>query len=293
MLFDPRFLVEHPGLFVVGLSIVMLAKPLAALVIVAIIGYPARTAMTVAIGLAQIGEFSFILSELGKTHGLLDQTAHNLLVGCAIVSITLNPLLFRTIPALERGLQKWPALWRFLNRGAKARTGAMNRRAGDLLEKDTTPVAVIVGYGPVGRTVDDILRKGGLETVVVDMNMDTVQRLTREGRAAIFGDAFNIEVMHQALPRATHLIITLPHSANRNPLIAAAKLINPDIKIFVRARYLAERDELLQVGADAVVYEEAEAAVALTRHLLSDRGADDATVRHETTRIRQTFSAPA
>jgi CPA2 family monovalent cation:H+ antiporter-2 len=99
--------------------------------------------------------------------------------------------------------------------------------------------------------------------------------------------------MHQALPRATHLIITRPHSANRNPLIAAAKLINPEIKVFVRARYLAERDELLQVGADTVIYEEAEAAVALTRQLLSDRGADETTVRHETTRIRQTFAAPA
>jgi CPA2 family monovalent cation:H+ antiporter-2 len=99
--------------------------------------------------------------------------------------------------------------------------------------------------------------------------------------------------MHQALPRATHLIITHPHSAHRHPQIAAAKLINPEIKVFVRARYLSEREDLLQVGADAVVYEEAEAAVALTRHLLSDRGADDATVRHETTRIRQTFSVPA
>jgi CPA2 family monovalent cation:H+ antiporter-2 len=293
MLFDPRFVIEHPGLFAAGLSIVLLAKPIAALVIVAVIGYPARTAMTVALGLAQIGEFSFILSELGKTHGLLDDTAHNLLVACAIVSITLNPILFRAIGPIERALQGWPALWRFLNRGAQARTGEMNRLAGDLLEHGTAPVAVIVGYGPVGQSVDDILRKGGLETVVVDMNMETVQRLTRGGRAAIYGDAFNIEVMHQALPRATHLIITLPHSANRNPLIAAAKLINPEIKVFVRARYLSEREDLLQVGADAVVYEEAEAAVALTRHLLSDRGAVDATVRHETTPIRQTFSVPA
>jgi CPA2 family monovalent cation:H+ antiporter-2 len=293
MIFDPHFILEHPGLFLAGLAIVMIGKPLAALAIVAIIGYPARTALTAAIALAQIGEFSFILSELGKAHGLIDALEHNLIVGCAIVSITLNPLLFRLIAPAERALQRWPALWRFLNRGATARTGQMNQAAGELLEQGTAPVAVIVGYGPVGQTVDEILRKGGLETVIVDLNMDTVQRLTKDGRAAIFGDAFNIEVMHQALPRATHLIITLPHSANRNPLIAAAKLINPEIKIFVRARYLAERPDLEQVGADAAVYEETEAAVALARLLLSDRGADHATVRHETTRIRQAFAAPA
>jgi CPA2 family monovalent cation:H+ antiporter-2 len=123
--------------------------------------------------------------------------------------------------------------------------------------------------------------------------MDTVQAIKRDGRLALYGDAFNIEVMHQALPRATHLIITLPHSQNRNPLIAAAKLINPDIKVFVRARYIAEREDLEQVGADGAVYEEAEAAVALSRLVLFDRGADTETVRAEATRIRQAFLAPA
>jgi CPA2 family monovalent cation:H+ antiporter-2 len=125
---------------------------------------------------------------------------------------------------------------------------------------------------------------------VVDMNMETVQELTREGRAAIYGDAFNIEVMHQALARATHLIISLPHSTNRGPLIAAAKLINPEMKVFVRAHYLNEQDELVQVGADGACYEEAEAAVALAKLVLYDRGADEETVRRETHRIRQTLS---
>jgi CPA2 family monovalent cation:H+ antiporter-2 len=293
MLFDPRFVLDHPGLVVAGLAIVMVGKPLTAMVIVAIIGYPARTALTVAIGLAQIGEFSFILSDLGRAHGLVNEAGHNLLVACAIVSITANPLLFRCVEPTERALARWPALWRFMNRKSQARGGEMNRRAGELLERSAEPVAVIVGYGPVGRTVDEILRNGGLETVVVDLNMDTIQRLTSQGRAAIYGDAFNIEVMHQAFGRATHLIITLPHSTNRNPLIAAAKLINPEIKVFVRARYLSEQDELRQVGADAVSYEEAEAAVALARLLLFERGADDATVRHETTRIRQAFAESA
>jgi CPA2 family monovalent cation:H+ antiporter-2 len=291
MLFDPRFLIQHPGLMLAGLGIVMIGKPLAALVIVAIIGYPPRTALVVALGLAQIGEFSFILSDLGRTHGLLDDTAHHLLVACAIVSITLNPILFRQIDRLESALKRSPALWRFLNRRSRDREFAMNEAAGHALERGTAPVAVIVGYGPVGRAVDSILRGRGLETVIVDLNMDTVQSLTREGRPAIFGDADNIEVMHQALPRATHLIITLPQAAKRNALIAAAKLINPDIKVFVRAHYLAERAELAQVGADAACFEEAEVAVALARLVLSDGGADDETIRRETIRIRQELRA--
>jgi CPA2 family monovalent cation:H+ antiporter-2 len=149
----------------------------------------------------------------------------------------------------------------------------------------------VLGYGPVGRTVDALLREQHLETVVVDLNMDTIQSLKRDGRTAIYGDAYNIEVMHQALPNATHLLITLPHSANRGPLIAAAKLINPGIKVFVRARYMGERQELEQVGADAACFEEAEVAVALARLVLSDRGADPGEIRREMTRIRQELRA--
>src|SRR5688500_4609730 len=292
MIFDPRFVIEHPLLLLAGLGIVMIGKPLAAVVIVAIIGYPSRVALTVAFGLAQIGEFSFILSELGRSHGLITEQQHNLLVACAIVSITLNPIVFRAIGPLERLLERYPTARRLLNRRAGAREGQMNERAGQLLEQSDAPVAVIVGYGPVGRTVDDLLRKDKVETVVVDLNMDTVQALTRVGRAAIYGDAFNIEVMHQALARASHLVISLPHSANRGALIAASKLINPDMKVFVRARYMLERAELEQLGADSAVYEEVEAAIGLARLVLFDRGLAPDRVRGELTRLRQEFLKP-
>jgi CPA2 family monovalent cation:H+ antiporter-2 len=289
MLFDWHFVVDRPWLLLAGLGVVMIGKPLAALAIVAIIGYPARTAVVVAVALAQIGEFSFILSNLGQAYKIVDETGHNLLVACSIVSITLNPLLFRTIPWIERRLQDWPALWRFMNRGAGKRETRVNAAAGELIERSDKPLAVIVGYGPVGRAVDSILAESALETVIVDLNMDTVQDLTKRGKAAIYGDAFNIEVMHTALESATYVIITLPHSFNRTPLIAAAKLINPDVKVFVRAHYLREREDLEQAGADAACYEEAEAAVALSRLVLFDTGADAGTVQRETTRIRQRF----
>jgi monovalent cation:H+ antiporter-2, CPA2 family len=293
MMFDPMFVVRQPALTLACLAVVMLATPLTALAIVAIIGYPARTALTVAVGLAQVGEFSFILSKLGRDQHIFPEAGHNVLVACAIVSITVNPLLFRTLPWMERTLQRRPKLWAFLNRKALARERVMNAAAGETLERSDTPLAVVIGYGPVGRAVDHLLRQSGLETVVVDLNLDTIQALKQQGRLAFYGDAYNIEVMHQALPRATHLVITLPHSTNRNPLIVAAKLINPEIKVFVRARYLAEKAELMQSGADAAIYEEAEAAVALSRQVLSDRGADDDTIRRETIRIRQELADAA
>jgi len=288
MLFDPRFLIEHPWLLLGGLGIIMIGKPLAALTIVALIGYPVRTGLTVALALAQIGEFSFILSALGRDYGLIDQTGHNLLVACAIVSITLNPMLFRAMDPLEAALKRRPRLWRWLNRRVQARRDAGNAEVDHWLQQAEHPrsLAVVLGYGPVGRTVDTILRENGMETVVVDLNMDTVQALRAEGRAAIYGDAYNIEVLAQAVGRASHLVITLPHGVNRNPVITAAKLINPEIHVLVRAHYLGERADLMQAGADAACYEEAEAAIALADTVLRDFGHSRAAVDERTTRIR-------
>jgi monovalent cation:H+ antiporter-2, CPA2 family len=292
MLFDPMFIVREPLLTLACLGVVMIGKPLAALVIVALIGYPGRTALTVAIGLSQVGEFSFILSDLGRKYGLLGEDGHNVLVACALISITLNPLLFRSLDRYEAALKRWPPLWNLLNRRADRRGANFNLHVNRALRRSEEPLAVILGYGPVGQTVDDLLRKRGLATVVVDLNIDTVQNLTRQGRKAIYGDAYNIEVIAQALPRATHLLITIPHAKNRGTLIASAKLINPTMKVFVRARYIGDQADLLQVGADDACYEEAEAAVALARLVLEDRGADPETIRHETTRIRQQYDRP-
>jgi CPA2 family monovalent cation:H+ antiporter-2 len=223
MLFDPRFILHQPLLVVSCLGIVIIGKPLVAMLIVAIIGYPARTGIIVALGLAQISEFSFILSELGRQHGLLSDAAHNVLVACALVSITLNPILMCNLDRVEQALTSLPKLWRFINRATVRRQRELNATVITSLEKSDQPLAVILGYGPVGQTADTIIRKSGLETLVVDLNKDTVQSLARRSRLAIYGDAYNVEVMAQALARATHLVPTLPHSSNRNPVIATAK----------------------------------------------------------------------
>ena len=291
MLFDYHVIVQHPGLMLAALGIVLVVKPLAALVIIAAIGYPVRTGLVVALGLAQVGEFSFILAELGHANGLIGDVEKNVIVGSAIVSITLNPILFRQFRLVERFLQRLPKLWKYLNRMDEHRQVRMNDQTEALLQKENTSLAVIVGYGPVGRAVDHALRERGIETVVVDMNVDTIARLHRDGRSAIYGDAFNVEVIAQALPRASHLVVTLPHSQNRTPLIVSAKLINPATKIFVRARYIGERGELMQVGADAACYEEAEAAVALTRLLMADIGANADDVGREVGKISRETSA--
>ncbi len=273
MLFDPSFLVTHPQMVVAGLAVVLLFKPLAALVIVAICGYPVRTALTVALGLAQIGEFSFILAQVARDNGLLPAEGMNVLVATAMISITVNPLLFGSLDMIERRVEKIGWLYRLLNARHAKRTARLNADATTVIATNEDPLALIVGYGPVGRLVDAMLRDGGLSTVVIDMNVDTVQSLAKAGRKAIYGDATKREVLEQAgIHRAVHLVVTLPHTEGRSSLVLAARELNPSVEISVRARYLAEREPLDKSGASKVVFEEGEAGIALARHVLTARG---------------------
>ena len=287
MLFEPAFVLREPLLLGVALSVVVVAKPLIALTVVVLFGYTARTALIVAVGLAQIGEFSFILGTLARHHSLLSETGYNLLVACALVSIALNPFLFRGIDLLERALRRSPWIWHVLNTVATGHASSANEKGAVVIAASGGSLAVIVGFGPVGQAVDRGLRHAGLETVVIDLNMDTVSEVAGKGRLAIYGDATHDVILKAAgIKRATQLIITLPHSVNRVALVTAARQLNPKCRIFVRARYLKEREELVQVGAYAACFEEAEAAVALTAGVLADLGIDAATIGKEVDRVR-------
>lgn len=288
MLFDPGFVVEQPWMVGAALAIVLVGKPLAALVIVAVCGRPLRTGLTVAIGLAQIGEFSFILAQVATDHKLMPADGMNILVATAIVSITLNPLLFRSLDRIERTVQRWPWLDKVLNARHAKQTAALNAKAAESVAKDDRTLAVIVGYGPVGRVVDALLRDAGIRTVIIDMNIDTVQAIAKAGHSAIYGDATRAEVLDQAgMARATYLIVALPHAEGRASLVRTARERNPGVTIIVRARYLAERDVLYEAGASHVVFEEGEAGVALARHVLDTRGVEAAKVDKLLGAIRQ------
>ena len=293
MLFDPRILWQQPWLVIAGLVIVLLIKPIAAMLIVAVLGYPVRTALTVAIGLAQIGEFSFIVSDLARKLKLIPDDGHYLLVACAIVSITLNPLLFKSIGRFEHALQRWPALWRLLNRRSMKRIAAVNTAPRPHAEADESPLALIVGYGPSGRNADRLLRDAKIRTLVIDLNMDAVSVLRAQGRDAVYGDASQGEILEQAgAQRAAYLILTMPDAASRTEIIAAARLLNPAIKIFARARYAAQQTLLQQFGTVTAAVDEVESSVALARLVLLDLGARPSQIKTEMQRIRREFDSP-
>ena len=188
MLLDPGSLLDAPGLFAATLAVVLLGKPLVALVLVRLLQYPFRVALAVAIALAQIGEFSFILASIGRDLGILTSEATNTLVAVSIVSIVLNPLLYRLVTPIERWAARRPALWRVLNPSPTAAVSAGDHAARQP-PSDPRRRAIVIGYGPTGRTVTRLLRENGIEPTVIELNVDTVRQLRQDGVAAVYGDA--------------------------------------------------------------------------------------------------------
>ncbi len=270
MLFDPRQALANPLLIGLTLLIVMLGKPLAAILIVAILGYRSRIGLGVAIALAQIGEFSFLLAALGRKLGALPDVAMNPIVAVSIVSIMLNPLLFRWVDPLERLLTRRPRLWRLLNRTStrELAESTVPRAAGPAHR------AVIVGYGPVGQLVAGILRQRGIEPVIVEMNIDTHRRLRSEGRASVYGDANRREVLEQAgLGGAASLILSASGTAGATEAVRVAREINPKIHVVARADFLREAGLLRRAGAGEVFSGECEVALAMAGSILGHLGA--------------------
>ncbi len=279
MLFDPAFLLREPLMLAAGLGIVMIVKPIAALVIVSILGYPGRTALTVALGLAQIGEFSFILGQVALLNGIIPPEGQHILVGTAMISITINPLLFGAIDRIEAGARRIPWLWKLLDGRAEKRRRAVNESSAPRINAATKPLAIVVGYGPVGRLVDGLLRDAGFHTVIIEMNLRSVETLVASGHSAIFGDATKPEILDEAgIRRARYFIVTLPHAENRSDLMHIARELNPDIHIIMRARYLAEAEGLSRWENTSTVYEEGETGLALARQVLELREMEPAKI---------------
>jgi CPA2 family monovalent cation:H+ antiporter-2 len=291
MLLDPRFLINKPGLVLSVLAIIMVLRPLAAMLIILFRGYSSRIVLTVSLLLAQVGEFSFILAQLAESLGILPSDGYNTIVACSLFSIAVNPLLFRAIDPLELWLNRRSRLWGFLNHRAIKRGTSATMQERMMVSLDARPRAIVVGYGPVGQTVTRILRKFGIEPVIVDLNINTVTKLSASGFFAIYGDAGQRNILEAAgITKSDYLLITLPDLTSRIPVIVEARALNPAIKILVRARYLAERSMLEELEATAVCYEEAEAAVALADLLLQEIGAKPEEMEEEADLIRKEWA---
>jgi CPA2 family monovalent cation:H+ antiporter-2 len=287
MLLDPSALGGSLGLAAGALAIVLIAKPLVALLLVWALRYPFRSAVTVAVALGQIGEFSFILATLGRELRILPAEASNALVATSIVSIVANPLAYRAIRPLERRLAAHPRLWALLNRAPAPEVS----RAGEPRPADPAHRAVVVGYGPTGRTVVRLLRDNGIAPTVIELNMDAVRELKEEGVDAVYGDATRPETLEAAgVARAGSLILGSAGMAASPEVIRAARALKPDLRVLARAAYLRDVPALKAAGATQIYSGEAEVALAFIEDILDDLGATAEQIDRERARAHRELS---
>ena len=274
MLLDPAALVEEPWLVVAALAVVVVGKPLVVALLLAVYRYPLRTVLSVPSALAQIGEFSFILAGVGRSLGVLPESAADIIVAVSITSIVVNPLAARIINPVERFLMR-------LRRGTEAQSddGATTSSL------DPQTRAIVIGYGPTGRTVTRLLRENGISPTVVELNMDTVRQLRQTGISAVYGDARHPNSLITAgLRHAGNLIIS--GDAGAREITEIAREINPRVHIFSRSVYLRDVPPLRAAGAEQVFSGEGEVALAMTEAVLRRLGATADQIDRERDRVR-------
>jgi monovalent cation:H+ antiporter-2, CPA2 family len=265
MLFDPAVLSEHPFQVLAVLAVVVAGKSLAAFALVLGLRYPLATAITVSASLAQIGEFSFILAALGRSLDLLPAAGQNLILAGAILSIALNPLLFKAAGPFLAWMRSSSVLVRKLERS----TDPLAELPMTTPHEQLSGQVVLVGYGGVGRCIADALAGRGLSVVVAEQNRALVDQLRKRGIPAVAGDAAEPAVLVQAhIARASMLVIATPDTFKVRSMVETARALNPSIGCVVRTHNEQEARLLHADTGSAVFVGEQELARSMAHHVL-------------------------
>ena len=268
MLFDPSILVREPLAVLATVFLIVFGKSLAAFAIVLARGYPIVTALTVSASLAQIGEFSFILAALGVSLGLLPPEGRDLILAGAILSITLNPLVFAGIDPAANWIKARPKLLSWLERPTGFET-LPDRDKGPSLKDH----AIIVGYGRVGSDIVDVLKEQGLAFVVIDQDRRRVEDLRKRGISAVYGDATAPGVLEAAgVASARLLILALPPSYQKRQILTLARDLNPGIDTVVRTHRASELAYLKTQGIGFAIMGTREVSLGMLGYTLTSLG---------------------
>ncbi len=239
MLFDPLTLVREPVALSMTLTVVLIGSAGSAFAIVRLSGYSLATALMIAAGLAQIGEFSFILADLGIGLKLMPERARDLILGTSILTILVNPFLFAGAERLRRRLEPQP-------KADKTPDLLMPTRLADH--------AVLVGYGRVGRLIGDGLRADGVPFLAIENAPDAIEKLRADGIECIQGNGAEDAVLAAAnLAAARILFVAIPAAFEAGQIVLQARKARSDMEIVARAHFDAEVDHLRQLGASAVI----------------------------------------
>jgi len=267
MLLAPVVLIENMVPILVLLVAILFGKSFIVFVTAFIIRMPLRVCLLSAVALAQVGEFSLVLSFAAKGSGLIGEPLESNLLAAAVLSMFLTPFALAFGPRLAAGAGGLRVLSRLLEvntaENAPDRIGMI---------KDHV---IIGGYGFAGLELAKTLDESNIPNTIVDINIANVRMATLKGTQAFFGDITSHEVLMQmGATRAKELILVINDPSATERAVRVARSLAPDLYIIVRTNYLSDIKPLLAAGANEVIAAELEAAVEVASHVLKRHQTD-------------------
>jgi CPA2 family monovalent cation:H+ antiporter-2 len=276
MLLDPREIAARPALVIGAAVAIVVIKAVIATGAVLSVRRPLVASITAGVGLAQVGEFSFVLASAGAAQGLLAPDQYQLFLATTVLSMLAAPFLI----AGARPVAVWIA--------SRMRVGLERRAEARSEASPSADHVIIVGYGLNGRTVARALRAAGIQYVVLEQSGDVMRRAREANEPIRFGDGTSAEVLERVgIARARVIVFAIAENETERRGIAVARGLNPAIHIVVRTRYVASIDELQRLGADEVVPEEFETSLEVFARVLRTYGVSGSTIRQQIDQARR------
>ncbi len=280
MLIDPVFLLQNWELILSLVAIVMLGKFLIVVPLVSFFRYPLRVAIFAGLGLAQIGEFSFVLASEGQKLGLVSRRVYLLILGTTAVTLMVTPFLLKATPQILTLLEKVPFLKAWMNKLDMPQELSANAELKDHV--------VVCGYGRIGQGIVSLLQSKGYSVLVIEDAESKVQILRSQNIPYLYGNCSSALVLEKAeIDHARSMLIAISDPIATRLAVQRAVSISPNIDIVARAKKDADIDTLYQLGAKEVVHPTFEASLELTTHLLICLGESAEDIQDELIGIRR------
>ena len=270
LLLNSTFLFSHWGLILALTAILFFLKFTLVVILILWLGYHTKTAFLVGMGLVQVGEFAFILTQVGITQNLITPDVYSLVLSVTVLSMILTPALFGVAPKIYKGFKD------FTNLHLGRLHTVLFTRFDHRIAQEKFPLrnhVVICGHGRVGKSIGEVLELAGIDYVVVDFNQSVISNLASLGKMVVYGDPSEREVLEAAgVDLAKALVIAVPDRYSQEMIIQNSLKANPKIIVLCRSHFEEDREHLLATGAHAVIQPEFEAGLSIARELLTLMG---------------------
>lgn len=273
MLFEPQYLMQHPALIAIAVTLIVFGKSLIFGLITRAFGYGNMAPWIVGLGLSQIGEFSFVLARTGFSSGLVSKPVYDLALTATVLSMAISPLVSSCALPLAR-------LWQRLHKSIPVNSVALPDTMID-------GHVIVAGYGRTGQSAARALREANIPTLIVESNYQLMAVIENDGFQGLWGDSSSDQILHAAgVDRARVLLLTIPDVDSLHLTIDRARARNPGVLLIVRSRRPEDLELLRSKGVAAAVQPEFEGGLELVRQAMLQFGHDEQAVREIVERRR-------